>query len=767
MSKLNFLDIAVGIVEASGAFDEAFYKEQLRELGLAESEFIKHYITQGWRMGLNPHPCFDTNFYLESNEDVKTLDIHPFIHYIIYGYKESRYIAPGFYLPDYIKRHPEISGNTNPLKHFSEHYGVEVLDLPLPKGKSSRSRLYVEERELLELAQKKGLFDFEWYVNKYGVDLYTAESAFADYLYKSKFSPVNPSENFDTETYHRMYGDVYHAQMSPLMHYLTSGEGEGRIISPAIQKWLPQQIIETPCWLLKKAKHLKVAVSLHIFYADYIEKFAKALERFPIKVDVFITLTRPELEEKAKLVFSKVKKIKNINLRIVPNRGRNFGPFLVEYSADFKKYDLFCHLHSKKSLYSGREQTQWADYLTEYLLRDSSVITRILNAFIENKELGIYYPTTFWMMPSWVNHITMNKSYLKKWQEELGVSECSDFISYPAGGMFWVRPEAINQILDREYVYEDFPEEPLLNDGSMLHALERVLGLLAEHNGYKQFFYYPTSGQFTSDKSYISLEYQKSLEGMLPYLSEFTHLSFDVFDTLVRRSYTAPDYAKLKLGKELVRENLIEDAKSFVDIRNKAELDLRIRAKFKGDVRIDEIYKEIGSVLKINDKQAQLLMQREFELDLAMILPKDEMVEAFNIFGSNGHVLWVISDTYYTREQVGLMLRKAGVAVPYRLIISSEERKRKDNGTMWQMIKADLNREGVSSYIHIGDNVVADSQRPGDLGLNTLHVLNPMDKWQLLKFPEVIDGFRSLDEAHILKWGKLISCIGRTPFLGD
>jgi predicted HAD superfamily hydrolase len=86
---------------------------------------------------------------------------------------------------------------------------------------------------------------------------------------------------------------------------------------------------------------------------------------------------------------------------------------------------------------------------------------------------------------------------------------------------------------------------------------------------------------------------------------------------------------------------------------------------------------------------------------------------------------------------------------------------------MWVMIKSDLEAEGISNYLHIGDNVVADAQRPGDMGLATFHILHPMDKWEALGFPEVLSGDNSLDESEILKWGSLISNVGRNPFIGS
>lgn len=762
----------IKLIADSGAFDSTHYRAQLSGPAKKHNNLISHYLNEGWKIGLNPHPCFDTNYYLKKNPDVSSLNLNPFLHFVAYGWREDRYTTENFSLTEYRRLHPGIvTSGINPLKHFSINY-LSSKALSSNAASTQKSNISidtnVDEEHLMTRAVVDGLFDPEWYRSTYNPDLKDDLSAFRDYQFKSVFSTVNPSNEFDTETYHRLHNDVYHAQISPLTHFLLCGRDEGRTSAAPTTKWQPSTDIEIKPWIAAGIENLKVAVCLHIFYEDYIDRFASALTDFPIDIDVLVTIVDPNLENKLHKAFHQNKKIRKLTVRCVPNRGRNFGPMLAEFGKELIDYDLFCHLHSKKSLYSGREQHQWASYLTEYLLNDKSVVIKILNAFLANQNLGIFYPTTFWMMPSWVNHMTMNKHYVKQWYKTFGIApEMHDFLSYPAGGMFWGRPKAMAQLLNLDFNYEDFPAEPLPNDGSSLHGLERAIAPLVEWNGYEQFFYHPGTAKFTKDQSYTTHSYRVSLETLQQQTKQYSHISFDVFDTLVRREYTVPDYAKYLLGKELVATGKISNPMEFVALRNNAEYDLRKRYSFEGDIRIDEIYVEIAKLLALNEEETTLLMRREFELDLDMLLPKNEMVDIFNSLGSTGHILWVISDTYYTGSQVSLILKKAGITAPYRLIVSSEERKRKDNGSMWAMIKGDLLREDVKAHIHIGDNVVADSQIPGDLGINTMHIMHPMDKWRALGFPVCLSGEDMPNEHDIQKWGPLISKVGRYPYISE
>jgi len=504
---------------------------------------------------------------------------------------------------------------------------------------------------------------------------------------------------------------------------------------------------------------------LHIFYADFVAKFAECLERFPVQVDVFVTAATQDIADDANSTFSKLSKVNKVNVAVCQNRGRNFGPFLVHFSKQLLNYDLMCHLHSKKSLYSGREQTQWFDYQNQYLLKDGHVTKSVLRLFDEHKDMGIYYPTSFWMMPAWVNHWTCNKPYAKEFVEEWGIDIDDNFINYPVGGMFWARPAALKPLLDNTYQYEDFPAEPLPNDGSKLHALERLLGLLVEKQGFEQFFYYPPLGRFTQDKTSIASSYYKPAGALLSDLSNFEIVSFDIFDTVLRRQFHEPDYAKYLLGKELVNQGYFASPEAFIDARNNAELTCRQNKDFQGDVCITEAYRQLATDIGVNTDETTKWLEKEFHYDLSMAMPKDEMVEIVKQLALNKKEIWFVTDIYYTKQQIETMLRKIGIAVPYRLFVSSDLGKRKDSGTMWTFIK-ELVQQANKSHIHVGDNVRSDAQICGDFGLQNVHILHPEDKWKLAGFSQIAK-LDNPSENEILKWGPQISHFGRYPFFGE
>ena len=50
--------------------------------------------------------------------------------------------------------------------------------------------------------------------------------------------------------------------------------------------------------------------------------------------------------------------------------------------------------------------------------------------------------------------------------------------------MFWFRPRALKALFEKNWEYEDFPKEPNKNDGTLLHAVERVYPFVAQSEGY-------------------------------------------------------------------------------------------------------------------------------------------------------------------------------------------------------------------------------------------------------------------------------------------
>jgi len=77
-------------------FDRKWYKKKYSDIEQLDIDPLQHYIRFGWKEGRDPHPLFQTNMYLQGEENLekKLLDINsnPLTHYLSTGKNEKKEI---------------------------------------------------------------------------------------------------------------------------------------------------------------------------------------------------------------------------------------------------------------------------------------------------------------------------------------------------------------------------------------------------------------------------------------------------------------------------------------------------------------------------------------------------------------------------------------------------------------------------------------------------------------------------------------------------
>lgn len=84
---------------------------------------LAHFLNNGWRQGVSPHPAFDSRFYLESYPDVHKAQFNPLLHYKQTGTKEKRNPHPFFDTGFIMRRYGEYIKNSGltPLEYMLSH----------------------------------------------------------------------------------------------------------------------------------------------------------------------------------------------------------------------------------------------------------------------------------------------------------------------------------------------------------------------------------------------------------------------------------------------------------------------------------------------------------------------------------------------------------------------------------------------------------------------------------------------------------------------
>jgi glycosyltransferase involved in cell wall biosynthesis len=110
-------------------FDADYYGRQAAKRSLVIGDPLQHFLSVGWRLGLNPCALFDVAYYHAQNPDALSSALNPLLHYIISGARRRARFSPWFDVPWYVAKYPQAA--SNPLSHYIAS-GSEPWDTPHP-----------------------------------------------------------------------------------------------------------------------------------------------------------------------------------------------------------------------------------------------------------------------------------------------------------------------------------------------------------------------------------------------------------------------------------------------------------------------------------------------------------------------------------------------------------------------------------------------------------------------------------------------------------
>jgi hypothetical protein len=102
-------------------FDSTYYLSLNPDVVGAGINPLVHYLRFGAYEGRDPHRYFDSSFYLQKNPDVAETGVNPLAHYVGPGIAEGRDPSPDFDTSAYLEAHPYVARRgLNPLVHHLE-----------------------------------------------------------------------------------------------------------------------------------------------------------------------------------------------------------------------------------------------------------------------------------------------------------------------------------------------------------------------------------------------------------------------------------------------------------------------------------------------------------------------------------------------------------------------------------------------------------------------------------------------------------------------
>jgi len=260
-----------------------------------------------------------------------------------------------------------------------------------------------------------------------------------------------------------------HATANILRNSLSKYDCDNKVISEVNQEF-------SPCH--------NAAVILHAYYedlaCDLVEKYIKPHQD---NLDLIVTI-------RSDVKVTTLEKIKNsfpnVFFILVENRGRDIRPFIQALKvAQGFGYKFICKVHTKKSPHRVDGQ-RWRESLFDDLLSSQQKVSTILAKFESDKEIGIIAPANSITDLS-VPEINLgNRVWLDKLFDRLGSPELSNDYNthFPAGSMFWFRLSALESLTNKLIEEDEFELEAGQLDGTLAHAVERIVGSVIFKEGY-------------------------------------------------------------------------------------------------------------------------------------------------------------------------------------------------------------------------------------------------------------------------------------------
>jgi predicted HAD superfamily hydrolase len=254
----------------------------------------------------------------------------------------------------------------------------------------------------------------------------------------------------------------------------------------------------------------------------------------------------------------------------------------------------------------------------------------------------------------------------------------------------------------------------------------------------------------------------------------YSYVSFDIFDTLLKRTVEKPCDIFCLTGREFERRTgqVIPD---YETMRSMAEIHARAALSHKNEkvlqnppmlseeITLPDIYKQIKGLTAQNK---ETLMQIECDLELQLCCANEEMKKLFEWCLKNNKKVVFISDIYLPEALIEQMLHKCGYIAYDRLYLSSLTGLKKSTGNLFLHVLKAL-RISEKELVHIGDSFQSDYLAASKLGIKSVLLPNKInqlsraslekvtqaDKWEYQTLQAMINCTMPADKDEYYRFG--------------
>ena len=207
---------------------------------------------------------------------------------------------------------------------------------------------------------------------------------------------------------------------------------------------------------------------------------------------------------------------------------------------------------------------------------------------------------------------------------------------------------------------------------------------------------------------------KKSKKDIYKEIDKYNYISFDMFDTLIKRNIKNPsdifDYVQIEYNRS---HNSINN---FKENRIKAEKVARIESK-NDEIELQEIYSKLEKYY--SKSELSELMKLEIEIEINFCTKSNLFYKIYDYCLKNHKRIFITSDMYLPKEVIIKILKNNQYFNYEKLYLSSDYMMTKHSGKLFDVLlkEQEINK---SDIIHIGDSFYSDYLMPKRQGIKAL-----------------------------------------------
>lgn len=403
------------------------------------------------------------------------LPLHIQSHFIVY---RQRFVK-SLDLQTFWKNMKPISGYEDSIGSYESYFTKAFED------KGFKWDVYVDTRDIVDITSYPLMCTPVKLIKEYRCPIFKRRSFF------------QPLESVLAETAGQTAEELYHFLKNETTYdvnliwdnALRTMHMEDLYNSLHLDYILPRNYVMNP-----NSSKAKIALVMHLYFMDMLDESLNMAQNMPVGSDIYITAHTDEKVAAIQKAVDKMLPKYNVKILKIQNRGRDVSALMVGAAPYIKDYDYVCYFHDKKCTYvkpgTVGEGFKFGCY--ENALASSEYVKNVIDLFDNNPRLGllvppmpdvgIYYPVVM-SSKGWAASYNCTKELADRLELNVPISSDKRPIT-PIGSVFWFRMEAMRKLFDYPWTYEDFPTEPPLVDGTVMHAIERIYPYVGQAAGY-------------------------------------------------------------------------------------------------------------------------------------------------------------------------------------------------------------------------------------------------------------------------------------------